>query len=417
MFGVRCCSRRCSAPSGSSSVPRPLALEPSTFLIGIAAGHRAAPSLAAWFPARRASRIPPVAALRDDATIPHATRCGSAGSSGASLLALGVARAGRRCRRRRTRTAPHWSGSAPSLTLDRRHHLQPRPGRAGVPDDRRSAPPTSSARWGGWRWTTRPDSRGGRLPRRRRSMIGLGAGHRDSPSSRPRPVDSVNAADRSRSSAPSSSSANRHATPVPAAVADEIEQIDGVERWSSRTTFAAARSTPVTESHGRQLRHERSTPTTIGEVLDLHVHRGVLDDLDDDDRPGRQHDRRARRPRGRRQRHVHLRHRRRLTSTSPASTSRQGFFSGLHRHRHQALQSMPASRSVTPSSTSRPTTGADLDALRASIEDDPRRLPDGRRAEPGRAEGADPDAASTSAAGRDRGAARVWRSSSRSSAS
>jgi putative ABC transport system permease protein len=47
----------------------PLQLRPSTFTIGIALGMIFT-AIAAWFPARRASKIPPVAALRDDATLP-----------------------------------------------------------------------------------------------------------------------------------------------------------------------------------------------------------------------------------------------------------------------------------------------------------------------------------------------------------
>jgi len=88
----------------------PLQLEPRTFAIGIALGV-AFTGVAAWFPARRASKIPPVAALRDDATLPTkaltvrallggiqiligagALMAGVAngGSSGASLVGVGV---------------------------------------------------------------------------------------------------------------------------------------------------------------------------------------------------------------------------------------------------------------------------------------------------------------------------------------
>ena len=88
----------------------PLQLEPRTFVIGIVLGVLFT-AAAAWFPARRASKIPPVAALRDDATIPakaltvRAVAGGlqiaigagaliagvaSGGSSGASLVGLGV---------------------------------------------------------------------------------------------------------------------------------------------------------------------------------------------------------------------------------------------------------------------------------------------------------------------------------------
>ena len=47
----------------------PLQLQPRTFVIGITLGIVFTVA-AAWFPARRASKIPPVAALRDDAAIP-----------------------------------------------------------------------------------------------------------------------------------------------------------------------------------------------------------------------------------------------------------------------------------------------------------------------------------------------------------
>ncbi len=88
----------------------PLQLEPRTFAIGIALGVGFT-AVAAWFPARRASKIPPVAALRDDATIPTkaltvravlgaiqmlagagamVAGVSSGGSSGASLVGLGV---------------------------------------------------------------------------------------------------------------------------------------------------------------------------------------------------------------------------------------------------------------------------------------------------------------------------------------
>ncbi|MCZ3386842.1 MAG: ABC transporter permease [Actinomycetia bacterium] len=88
----------------------PLQLEPRTFAIGIFLGV-AFTAVAAWFPARRASKIPPVAALRDDATLPAkaltlrallggvqmlagagvlVAGVASGGSSGASLVGLGV---------------------------------------------------------------------------------------------------------------------------------------------------------------------------------------------------------------------------------------------------------------------------------------------------------------------------------------
>lgn len=67
----------------------PLVLEPSTFIIGLALGVGIT-VVAAWFPARRASRIPPVAALRDDAAIPT-TSLRRRGIIGAVLLVLGGA--------------------------------------------------------------------------------------------------------------------------------------------------------------------------------------------------------------------------------------------------------------------------------------------------------------------------------------
>lgn len=88
----------------------PLAIEASSFLIGVLPGV-AFTVLAALFPAVRASRIPPVAALRDDATLPQRSLrlrtivggivlvigigvlvigAAVAGSSGASLVGLGV---------------------------------------------------------------------------------------------------------------------------------------------------------------------------------------------------------------------------------------------------------------------------------------------------------------------------------------
>lgn len=77
----------------------PLQLEPRTFGIGIALGVLFT-AAAAWFPARRASKIPPVAALRDDASIPGKalTVRGTAGGLqilvGAGSLVMGVAGGG-----------------------------------------------------------------------------------------------------------------------------------------------------------------------------------------------------------------------------------------------------------------------------------------------------------------------------------
>ncbi|MFL6287514.1 MAG: ABC transporter permease [Actinomycetes bacterium] len=65
----------------------PLVLKPSTFLIGLTLGV-VITVFAAWFPARRASRIPPVAALRDDAAIPTAS-LRRRGIVGAVLLVVG----------------------------------------------------------------------------------------------------------------------------------------------------------------------------------------------------------------------------------------------------------------------------------------------------------------------------------------
>lgn len=88
----------------------PLQLEPRTFATGIFVGV-VFTAVAAWFPARRASKIPPVAALRDDATLPSkaltvraivgavlitagaiAMTAGvsNGGSTGASLVGIGV---------------------------------------------------------------------------------------------------------------------------------------------------------------------------------------------------------------------------------------------------------------------------------------------------------------------------------------
>jgi putative ABC transport system permease protein len=65
----------------------PLVLKPSTFVIGLVLGL-VITVLAAWFPARRASRIPPVAALRDDASLPTSS-LRRRGIVGAILLLLG----------------------------------------------------------------------------------------------------------------------------------------------------------------------------------------------------------------------------------------------------------------------------------------------------------------------------------------
>lgn len=64
----------------------PLVLEPGTFLVGLALGTGVT-VFSAWFPGRRASRIPPVAALRDDAAIPTSS-LRLRGIIGAVLLAL-----------------------------------------------------------------------------------------------------------------------------------------------------------------------------------------------------------------------------------------------------------------------------------------------------------------------------------------
>jgi putative ABC transport system permease protein len=77
----------------------PLQLKPTTFLIGILLGMFFT-AFAAWFPARRASKIPPVAALRDDATLPtrslrlRAVIGGLLVASGAGALVAGVAAGG-----------------------------------------------------------------------------------------------------------------------------------------------------------------------------------------------------------------------------------------------------------------------------------------------------------------------------------
>ena len=77
----------------------PLQLAPRTFAIGIALGVFFT-GAAAWFPARRASKIPPVAALRDDATIPAKALTARAVAGGVQLLigagalAMGVANGG-----------------------------------------------------------------------------------------------------------------------------------------------------------------------------------------------------------------------------------------------------------------------------------------------------------------------------------
>ena len=63
-----------------------LVLEPGTFIVGLLLGVLITVA-SAWFPARRASRIPPVAALRDDAVIPTSS-LRKRGIIGAVLLAL-----------------------------------------------------------------------------------------------------------------------------------------------------------------------------------------------------------------------------------------------------------------------------------------------------------------------------------------
>ncbi len=77
----------------------PLQLAPRTFAIGIALGVFFT-AAAAWFPARRASKIPPVAALRDDAMIPAKALTARAVIGGVQLLVgagalvMGVANGG-----------------------------------------------------------------------------------------------------------------------------------------------------------------------------------------------------------------------------------------------------------------------------------------------------------------------------------
>ena len=67
----------------------PLVLEPGAFIAGMSLGVIIT-VVSAWFPARRASKIPPVAALRDDATLPISS-LRRRGIVGAVLLALGGA--------------------------------------------------------------------------------------------------------------------------------------------------------------------------------------------------------------------------------------------------------------------------------------------------------------------------------------
>jgi ABC-type antimicrobial peptide transport system permease subunit len=109
-FGVVAALKALFGAFGLDLGTTPLAIEASSFLVGVLPGI-AFTIVAALFPAFRASRIPPVAALRDDATIPQRSLrvraivggvvlvlgvgvlvagAATAGANGASLVGLGV---------------------------------------------------------------------------------------------------------------------------------------------------------------------------------------------------------------------------------------------------------------------------------------------------------------------------------------
>ncbi len=109
-FGVVAALKALFGSFGLELGSTPLAVEPSSFLVGVVPGLLFTLA-AALFPAIRASRIPPVAALRDDATLPQRslrlrtilggvvlavgfgvliTGATVAGGSGAQLVGLGV---------------------------------------------------------------------------------------------------------------------------------------------------------------------------------------------------------------------------------------------------------------------------------------------------------------------------------------
>ncbi len=81
---------------GAELPPGDLAVEPRTIIIGLAVGT-VVTVLAAFFPARRAAQVPPVAAMRDDVALPSRSlrmrgwAGGLLAGAGAGLLALAVA--------------------------------------------------------------------------------------------------------------------------------------------------------------------------------------------------------------------------------------------------------------------------------------------------------------------------------------
>jgi putative ABC transport system permease protein len=230
--------------------------------------------LAAWFPARRASRIPPVAALRDDATIPSSSlrRRGIVGAvllavgatalvvgasaddgSGFGLVGLGtlgvligaivfIPVLAHPVARTVGAPLPHLFGPVGRLAMDNASR-QPR----------RSAA-TAAALMIGLALVTGFSVIAASLSQSVNAM-----------------VDEVIGAEFLVS--------NSTQRPFPASIADQIEQIDGVQTVSRSSSLPADVDTGKGEP-GQQF-VTTADPATVGSVLDLTFTQGSLDDLTD----------------------------------------------------------------------------------------------------------------------------------------
>jgi putative ABC transport system permease protein len=251
----------------------PLVLRASSFAWGLGLGV-VITVLAAWFPARRASRIPPVAALRDDATIPSSSlrRRGIVGAvllavgatalvvgasaddgSGFGLVGLGtlgvligaivfIPVLAHPVARTVGAPLPHLFGPVGRLAMDNASR-QPR----------RSAA-TAAALMIGLALVTGFSVIAASLSQSVNAM-----------------VDEVIGAEFLVS--------NSTQRPFPASIADQIEQIDGVQTVSRSSSLPADVDTGKGEP-GQQF-VTTADPATVGSVLDLTFTQGSLDDLTD----------------------------------------------------------------------------------------------------------------------------------------
>jgi putative ABC transport system permease protein len=251
----------------------PLVIQPSTLVIGLVLGVGIT-VVSAWFPARRASRIPPVAALRDDAALPTSSlrRRGIVGGvllvigavalvvgavapngSGFGLVGLGtlgvlvgaiifVPVLARPVSRTVGAPLPHLFGTVGRLAMDNASR-QPR----------RSAA-TASALMIGLALVTGFSVIAASLSQSVNAM-----------------VDEVIGAEFLVS--------NSTQRPFPTSLGAQIAEVDGVETVSTSAALPVQVDTGKGEPGGSFL--TSADPDTIGDVLDLTFTEGSLADLDD----------------------------------------------------------------------------------------------------------------------------------------